>query len=264
MKLRVMSDLHLNFGFFEVPKGPADAETVLVLAGDVCEVEFGKSQYLDFFKDVTDRFRAVLYVFGNHEYYGSSYLRAYDKFMNTCGHLDRLKVMEEDAVDLDGVRFLGTTLWTDMDKSNPLTMRAAKEYMNDYNAVRTGTLDKPYSRRLQPEDTVRDHYVMREWLLNSVVQARLDGYKPVVVTHHHPSEQSVQENFKFNALNPCFYSDLHDEVFDNGPDLWCCGHMHTYIDYMVNKTRVLCNPRGYHSKHGIEKTGFNPNLVVEV
>jgi len=264
MKLRVMSDLHLNFGSFEVPEGPDDTETVLVLAGDVCEVAHGKTQYKEFFKDVTERFKMVFYVFGNHEYYDTSYLRAYDQFMRECGDLDRLKVLDMDTVDLDGVRFVGATLWTDMNHANPLTMGDAKAFMNDYNLVRMGDHANPYKRRLMPTDTVKDHMVMKNWVFEQTIQARLDGMKPVVVTHHHPSFESVPERFKMDALNPCYCSDLVDEVFENGPDLWCCGHIHDHTDYMINKTRVVCNPRGYHGSGHNEETGFDPNFFVEV
>lgn len=264
MKLRVMSDLHLNFSGFDVPQGPDDTETVLVLAGDVCEVAHGKMQYKEFFKDVTDRFKLVVYVFGNHEYYDTSYIRAYDQFMRECGDLDRLKVLDMDTVDLDGVRFIGCTLWTDIHKANPLSMSDARAFMSDYSLIRNGTHDAPYKRRLEPLDTVKDHMVMREWLFQQTIQARLDGVKPVVVTHHHPSFESVPERFKTHGQNECYCSDLVDDVWENGPDFWFCGHIHDYTDYMINKTRVVCNPRGYHSKKHNEHTSFKPDFFVEL
>lgn len=268
MKLRPMSDLHLNFSKYEVPVGKADADTVLLLAGDVCEVDQGKAQYREFFEDVTDRFKMVLYVFGNHEYYGTSYLRAYDKFMTQCGHLDRLKVLDMDTVDLDGVRFIGCTLWTDIDKGNPMSVYDAKCHMNDYNLIRVGNYAEPYKRRLEPADTMKDHMVMKNWVFEQTIQARLDGFKPVVMTHHHPSFESVPEKFKHNMLNGCYCSDLVDDVFENGPDLWVAGHIHEKRDYMINKTRLVCNPRGYHTKkqsgNWDEDTSFDENFEVEV
>lgn len=268
MKLRVMSDLHLNFSKFEVPQGPEDKDTVLVLAGDVCEVALNKQTYREFFEDVNDRFKMVLYVFGNHEYYETSYLRAYDQFMRECGHLDRVKVLDMDSIDLDGVRFIGCTLWSDFDGEDPLTMYDARVMMSDYDLVRMGNHAAPYQRRLTPQDTLKDHKVMRDWVFEQTIQARLDGMKPVVITHHHPSFESVPSKFKGNTLNGCYCSDLVEEVFDNGPDLWVCGHIHEKTDYMINKTRVLCNPRGYHVKKQSggwdEDTSFDPMLSVEV
>lgn len=268
MKVRVMSDLHMNFSKFDVPIGPEDTETVLLLAGDVCEVAHGKEAYREFFKDVTERFKLVLFVFGNHEYYDTSYIRAHDQFMRECGHLDKLKVLDMDTVDLDGVRFIGCTLWSDFEKGNPLVMHDAKSFMNDYNLIRVGNHAAPYARRLLPKDTLADHYVMRRWVMEQTIQARLDGLTPVVITHHHPSFESVVEKFKGNNLNGAYCSDMADEVFENGPNLWVCGHMHHKIDYMINKTRVLCNPRGYHSVRQSgsysEETYFDPMLTVEV
>lgn len=268
MKLRVMSDLHLNFSAFDVPSGPDDTETVLILAGDVCEVGLGKQRYREFFEDVCSRFKLVLYVFGNHEYYDTSYLRASAQFMRECGHLENLKVLDRDTVELGNVRFIGCTLWTDMDKMHPHTMNDAKSFMNDYNLIRMGTHAAPYKRRLTPLDTVKDHKVMREWVMNEVVQARLDGKVPVVVTHHHPSFMSVTEKFRNNSLNGCYCSEMFEEVYENGPDFWFCGHMHDYVDYMINKTRVVCNPRGYVQVRGDEvtaqDTSFQPDFFIEV
>lgn len=268
MKLRVMSDLHLNFSKFEVPVSPEDTDTVLILAGDVCEIAHGKESYREFFQDVTDRFKLVLYVFGNHEYYDTSYIRAYDQFMRECGHLDRLKVLDMDTLDLEGVRFIGATLWSDFNNANPLVMQDARSFMSDYSLIRVGNHAEPYKRRLEPLDTLKEHQVMKPWIFEQVIQARLDGLKPVVITHHHPSFESVPEKFKANGLNGCYCSDLVDDVFDNGPDLWVCGHIHEKVDYLINKTRVLCNPRGYHVKkqRGAwdEDTSFDENLAVEV
>lgn len=268
MKVRVMSDLHMNFSKFEVPIGQEDTESVLIIAGDACEVAHGKEQYREFFKDVTERFKLVLFVFGNHEYYDTSYIRAYDQFMRECGHLDKLKVLDMDTLDLDGVRFIGCTLWSDFEKGNPLVMHDAKSFMNDYNLIRVGDHSTPYKRRLTPQDTLREHYVMRRWVVEQMIQARLDGMRPVVITHHHPSFESVTDEFKGNNLNGCYATDMVDDVFENGPDLWVCGHMHRRIDYMINKTRVLCNPRGYHTvQRGVmwdEDTCFDPMLTVEV
>lgn len=269
MKVRILSDLHLNFSEFEVPIGDDDKNTILVLAGDICEIYQGKTRYKEFFKDVTDRFKLVLYVFGNHEYYGTSYLRAHDQFLRECGDLDRLKILKEEVIEIDGVVFIGTTLWSDMDKGNPLAMTEAKMSMNDYFEIRTGNCQTPYSRRLLPSDTLKDHYVMKTWLWDEVAKAKQANKKIVVVTHHHPSYMSISDRYKGDSLNGCYTSEMFDEIYDNGPEVWLCGHMHNIKDYMINNTRIICNPRGYVSKSGTgteisEQTGFDPNLTFEI
>lgn len=266
MKLRPVSDLHLNFSSYELPYTDDESNTILILAGDICEVAHGKQVYKEFFKDVTDRFKLVLYVFGNHEFYDTSYLRAHAQFMRECGDLDRLVILQEDTVDVDNVRFIGSTLWTDMGNADPLVMHDAKSFMNDYNLIRMGNHQTPYHRRLTPLDTVTDNKVMKAFVMEQTIQARMDGLIPVVITHMHPSPQSVGKKYKMSSLNECYHNSMefHNEVYDNGPDLWVCGHMHDFKDYMINKTRVLCNPRGYHSTKQDEQTKFNPSLTIEI
>lgn len=88
-----------------------------------------------------------------------------------------------------------------------------------------------------------------------------DG-KTVVVTHHLPSKQSVVERFKDSLLSACFASEL-DYLFGK-MNMWIHGHTHDNLDYEVNGTRVICNPRGYMTYRGAENFDFNPKLVVEI
>lgn len=270
MKIKVMSDLHLNWSQLEIPRGEHDSETILVLAGDICEVTVGKATYKEFFETVEEQFKLVLYVFGNHEYYDTSYIRAEAQLLREIGHIDKIKILDMDTIDVDDCRFIGCTLWTDMDKENPTTMLDAQSFMSDYNLIRMGNHETPYHRRLTPIDTVKEHKIMRQWVIEQCIQARLDGKKPVVITHHHPSFESVPERFKTDGLNGAYCSDMVDEVWENGPDLWFCGHIHDHIDYMINKTRVVCNPRGYVQRSGNTEichdihNVFDVNLSIEI
>lgn len=274
MRFRVMSDLHLNWSQLEIPSLDDDENTVLLLPGDICEVVRGKDTYKEFFENAALQFKMVLYTFGNHEYYGDSYLKAKDHFLRQCGHIDNLKILDLDTVEFDDVAVIGCTLWTDMNKGDPLLIEDAKFHMNDYNEIRMGNWQTPYMRRLMPHDTMTDHYAMKHWIFEELYRVKQKGLKTVVMTHHHPSFMSVPERFKtgsMSELNGCYCSEMFNDVEQSGPDLWVCGHIHDRIDYMIGNTRVVCNPRGYqqiptgpYDKVLNEDTSFNIRLAVEV
>ena len=102
MKLHVLSDLHIEFADFSPPETDAD---VVILAGDI-------GVGLDGIEWVARRFpkASVVYVPGNHEFYG-----------HDIGLTDQLKaaapadihILNNDKLELDDIRFLGCTLWTD-------------------------------------------------------------------------------------------------------------------------------------------------------
>lgn len=79
-----------------------------------------------------------------------------------------------------------------------------------------------------------------------------------MVTHHLPHPRSLPEAFNGDLLNAAFASDLSDVIEAGAPALWLHGHMHDSCDYMVHRTRVISNPRGY----GDENSAFDTQLVV--
>lgn len=274
MRFRVMSDLHNEFAILNVPAGKDEHESVLVLAGDVCN--FAKRMtFTGFFQDMCDRFRAVVYVPGNHEYYDTSFDRGMDKFNRLlmldcqdrqCKFPSNLHHLNDDVVEFDDVVVVCSTLWTDFRNGNPLIMNEARYYMNDYNLIRTG--GDGYARMLRPEDVFDANYNSKEFIFEQV--EKFKGKKLMVVTHHAPTHESVPEKFKCAGDANEFYANHFDyrleALGDMAPDVWVHGHVHDRVDYMVGKTRVVCNPRGYVFNRGldsaVEETGFDPYFEV--
>lgn len=265
MKIHILSDLHLEFGkSFEAPTTDAD---VIVLAGDIHSHTHG----LDW-AAAQPAFggKPILYVPGNHEFFGCELveMRAemYRKAeaLRADGH--RIHVLDMDAMEIGGVRFLAATCWTDYllfgEGSRFHSMREARR-MNDHRLISylagRGQLDN-YTRRSSPflpEHAERFHGRARAWLSERLVQT-YEG-KTVVVTHHLPSRRSVATRFEDDLLSAAFASDLDDLVAR--ADLWIHGHTHDGLDYRLGKCRVVCNPRGY---PGEQQTGFRADLVIEV
>ena len=249
MRLHVLSDLHLEFAPFTVPSVDAD---VVILAGDTHPglkgVEWAAATWPD---------RPVLYLLGNHELYGHTYPRLVHKLEERVAELGApIHVLAERAVSFDGVRFLGTTLWTDFRLlgTPDVSMAAAQEHMTDFRRIRV----EPSFRRCRPADTVMWHQRARRWL-EGELRAAGDG-KTVVLTHHAPCARSLNPLYQ-DAIAAAYASAMEDVVAASGAVLWIHGHTHYPADYELGGTRVLSNQRGYPDEPVF---GYEPGLVVSV
>lgn len=255
MKIRIFSDLHLEFGDFSPSQQPCD---VVVLAGDIAVGAAAVSWIERFFSGIP-----VVYVLGNHEFYGNRYDALYDEIRSLCQGTS-IYLLENKAVVLNGVRFLGATLWTDYQLSGDRfgAMTVLRDVMNDYHRIAIG--DR--FRQLSPEDVVRVHMHSRSWLEKQLAES-FEG-KTVVVTHHAPSSRSLRgRRFKDDpVIGAAYASDLSfmmqtRQGHGNACDLWIHGHTHDSCDYLDRGTRVISNPRGY-VPYGAN-VEFNPNLIIE-
>jgi hypothetical protein len=166
--------------------------------------------------------------------------------------------MECGHKTIDGVTFIGGTLWTDMNKGDPLTLHAVRDMMNDYRIIRKEF--EGYTK-LKPVDTVVRHKRMLKYI-DETITADPNG-KFVVCGHHSPSKQSIHQRYATDHLmNGAYSSDCSDFILDH-PQIvmWTHGHTHHPFDYTIGETRIVCNPRGYDQ---YEDTEWNPNIVLEI
>lgn len=275
MKITVVSDLHLEFGVFDL-RNTQQADT-LVLSGDIVvaadlnrpeiSTKFQHTQQLkNFLHQCKSEFKNVVAVAGNHEFYHSRYDSAFLALVDTYRDLG-INFLENTKVKIDDVTFLGGTMWTDMNKNDPLTLHAVGGMMNDFQVIkwvdREGGAYNAMYRKFKPIDALNLHNRTKQFLIRELEILPKDE-KVVVVTHHAPTKASVHPRFSEDHLmNGGYSSDLSDFILDNPKiKLWTHGHTHDGFDYMVGSTRVVCNPRGY--MHYEENPTFNMNMVVEV
>lgn len=244
MKIRMVSDLHIEFfsNKYILPTEPDESDTVLILAGDIC-VASKAPKYKYFFEDVANRFDTILYVFGNHEYYGSSILTARNKLNDCISEFDNIIILENEIYVKDNVVFIGAVLWTDFDL-NELNMLNAATNMNDYKLIRHGTIVNPYGKKLEPINTLLFHSKSKKFIFNTLANKTNDK-KYVVISHHLPSILSIDPNFKTNNIISAYTSRLDDDIITHGPDIWIHGHGHNSNDYILGNTRIISNPMGY-------------------
>lgn len=244
MKLQILSDLHLEFGPFKMPEIERD---LLIIAGDT-DIGTRAKEFL-----ISESKKSpVIMVLGNHEFYNFDFDQIKNEWQKM--NLVNLFYLDNKEVIIHGVRFLGCTLWTNMDKENPIAIKNVQDGLADYHVIRKG------KRLLLPNDTVSDfHQSVR--FLREALNRPFSG-PTVVVTHHMPSYKSVAHQFLGNPYNPGFASNLDELILTTHPNLWIHGHTHVSFDYFLGNTRILCNPRGYVNRE--ENPIFLPTLTIEI
>ena len=256
MNLQLLSDLHLeaNPGFVPTPAPGAD---LLVLAGDVGsyqlrrdgsamgEPDWGLGRFADWPVP-------VLFVPGNHEYDALDVDEAHAQLRDTCERLGLIWLERETRV-IEGVRFIGTTLWSDYDAlgEREKAYRAANHYLTKMAGRRHGELfDAEAMRTLALE--------CQRWLRGALAEP-FDG-TTVVVTHFAPTLHSADPRYGLTPGTAGFCNKLDDWL--PKADLWLHGHLHCPTDVQVGRCRIVANPLGYAVKN--EQDGFIPQQLIEV
>ena len=261
MKIKVVSDLHTEFmeNMFDLPKLEEDKDTTLVLSGDIAVGAEGARPLL---KKWGDQYKHVIYVAGNHEYYGKVYELVNDEMNDVCSELHNVHFLNRTHVEIEGIQFFGDTFWTP--GGNEWENKIAKFQMKDFSRIRRiHNLNGNYVK-IDPDTYIywfRDAIeAYSKWIDNG-----FEG-KRVVVSHHAPSAQSISPHFYGNDLNAFYYfnASKYLKSLDNVV-LFTHGHMHNSSDYIMrgtDDTRVICNPFGY---SGYEHNPlFNPLLTVDI
>jgi Icc-related predicted phosphoesterase len=285
MRIRILSDLHEEYapklGALEFD--PIDVD-VTILAGDIANgVEAIKVATMPAFAR-----GQVIVVPGNHEFYGGQIDLVLAQMRAAAAATSNVHLLDQNSLTIQGVRFLGATLWTDYALHGAdqieAAIQAASPRMVDYRLIRACS-----GELFNATESISLHKQARQWLEQELVAGAraqpgapyTSAEKVVVVTHHAPHPLSVHARFAGNAVNPAFVSDLSELM--GVAQLWVHGHAHNGFDYQVAGTRVVANPAGYrkalttqtrvtgstsapasHQHWLFENALFNPNFVVEI
>ena len=288
MKIAVCSDLHLEFGPISLEN--KDNADLLILSGDIVVVndlrekdsynirgENDKSnQYHTFFQECCARFPNVIYIMGNHEHYHGDFSKSYTTLRDRLGYLSNLHILEKEFVTIGSVCFAAGTLWTDMNKEDPVTIQRIKGYMNDYRIIEDSSEQVHFktpvfgrkedgstdfdnvvsmefhtrNAKFSPEKSIVEHRAMMQFIKDSIDSRPEMPW--VVVGHHAPSKMSTKPRYQNDVIvNGAYSSDLSEFILDHPQiKLWTHGHTHDPFDYMIGGTRIVCNPRGYINYEG--------------
>lgn len=279
MKIREYSDIHLDHyagrasskgdkAFWYPPELPDDIDTVLILAGDLwVGTKFIEWAGFSWITKVAKRFRQVIIVLGNHDYWPMGDLTI-TKGGYKCNalladmKLENVIVLDCDTFMLDDVIFVGATLWTDMNKHDPFAMYNMKMFMAYDGKCRYDTGSDGHYINFSSENWVNTHTKHKLYIKYVVEQNR--DKKVVVITHHLPLIMLGDPLYIADSSNSYYMSDLSDFILDNtNIKMWCCGHSHVANDLIFGETRMYMNTVGYQGEHR-EQENLVKHGVIEL
>lgn len=267
MKIQLLSDLHLETHPHFVPTCAPGAD-LLVVAGDIGSYQDGsRLENADFgltrFSPRHGWPTPVLYVPGNHEYDNDDFDAVHARLQAQCEALG-IDWLEREVRVIDGVRFVGTTLWADFDalieprdppaereRKRGKAMRAANHYLAHAATTRHG-------RPFMAEELRDESLASQAWLRDAL--ARPFEGPTVAITHFSPTLASADPRYGLTPGTAGFCNAL-DALLPMA-EVWLHGHLHCAFDYVKDGCRVVANPLGYASKG--EQKGFRPGLLIEV
>jgi len=273
-KFKLLSDIHIEFKPFELPVGENENETILILAGDI---DSSVNNLKVFLTEMSKRFLKVIMVAGNHEYYSNtqSIYTIEKELQQINDEFSNVHYLQGGAVVRFGdLSIVGATLWTDLRKNSPqlINLLTSNDF-SDFTYIKDVEQDidrfgRDWGKKLIPFNPVAYYDLHQEHLsglVESVGKEKADGQNIVVVTHHGCSNMSIHEKYINNPYNGCYASELFDMIYDElQPMVWCHGHVHHSVDYMINQTRVITNPCGYRQNPTDANKEFDPDFTFAI
>lgn len=237
--------------------GPGVASDVAVCAGDI-GVLTKPAQLEGYFAKMKDSAEHVIWVLGNHEFYGGDYNETLDQANDLANKNDIILMDEALGTDnkvIDGVTFWGSTLWTDLKDGDYFVVNKIGHGMNDFHVITDG--DKAFTAHTSME-------------INKRTRDKINYDADVVITHHHPLLRK-HCRFPFSDITYGFCNDgLEQQIYDSKVKLWMFGHTHDSTSEILNGTHVISNQQGYPRKNWQEGTytyegdKFDPRLILEI
>lgn len=251
-----LSDLHFEwdnktFDYSKViNKKVAD---IVILAGDIAGGTYAET----FIKHLLSLGYKVIYVLGNHEFYGHDIDELSAKWKSISDGLDDFYFLNNESVIIDDVEFIGSTLWTSLNTKNEnenvdFFVKQSVKNNSDFRSI-----------KLFNTDRMKNLFHFSWNKVRSIIESST-ATKKVVVSHYLPSQQSIHPCYLNNPIqNYMFYTELGDYISYSNINLWIHGHTHCSFDYMIFNTRIFCNPRGYLSLNMINPEFKWAELVIK-
>ncbi|MGE0022219.1 MAG: metallophosphoesterase [Hyphomicrobium sp.] len=271
MRCHYLSDLHLERQAFpwRLPGGD-----ILIVAGDTCHASCldpargdkyahdQRARVMQVFEAAVASFRHVLVIAGNHEHYDGIFD---DTAALLKRHLPGVTVLDDEAVEIDGIAFFGTTLWSDFDNRSEATLDGVRRRMGEFFFVRKRSRDaegRAHFAKFTPRDALAAHDAAMNALHTHLATRR--GKPTVVISHHAPSRQGLDARHAGNGLDGAYASDLDRAIaaLEEVP-VWVHGHTHVRRSYRIGSTAVHANCRGFDGKDTSARA-FRPDASFDL
>jgi predicted phosphodiesterase len=246
VNVQLLSDIHLEFfrstALAWIQALDSEGVDILVLAGDICTEDMLQPCLAAF----CDKYSQVVFVAGNHEYYGSSPMLVTEKLAGLEAVLDNFTWLNCNVREVMGLTFVGGTLWFPKVTDPSLYLRGRMQ-MNDFRVIQDF------------EPWVYEENRRCEAILHAAA-----GKADIVVTHHIPSGSCIAPRYRGSYLNHFFCRDLTRLIEEAQPKAWLFGHTHDRMWTYVKDTKLICNPKGYPNEPESKERGkYVPKLVME-
>lgn len=257
MKIMKWSDLHIEVDNMTFEQKAEYKECVLLLAGDI----HVKNKAIEWISHFADWFKHILYIPGNHEYWGTSFEKLDNAIENAIleynlhnvTYLNNKSIILHDDNGL-ACKFMGCTLWTDYNKNDHLVKFDAPSIMKDYKKIRRLN----HTRKITANELYMEHKNSLRWLKEEINKP-FNGAK-ILMCHHAPSMQS--NCHQISNTTYLYVSDLDDFILENPVNVIFHGHTHDSVNYKIGETDVISNPRGYSPYY--LNPNFDLNMVYNV
>ncbi|WYZ34580.1 hypothetical protein EsH8_I_000856 [Colletotrichum jinshuiense] len=266
MKLQIISDLHLEspiaYDFFEaVPRAP-----FLALLGDIGNVAAHKDGFIAFLTEQLRRFRAVLFVPGNHEAYHSSWpetlkvLRDFEEDVKQNTSLGEFVLLDRTIfrVPESSTVILGCSLFSSIPPQSADSVGMGLSDFFQTEAWGVGAHNNAHSRDLA-------------WLNKQVSQLEQSNVKIIILSHWSPSRdgRAIDPRHAKSTITSGFATDLSGEpCFQSSKvKVWAFGHTHYNCDFTVEREggaeplRLVTNQRGYYFS---QAAGYDGEKVISL
>jgi len=266
VEIRYISDIHSEMflrnmisveEFLEeaLPVTEIDRERVLVMAGDMFRIDapFLHCYAVEVLNYVSKAFKYVVYVPGNHEYYGSSIEDCNRDLKHLFQQYPNVKNLEEyNILTIGTTSFVGGAMWSDVQVKGPKVEALVRRSLSDYTWIRDFTTKACTEIH---KKCVEKIFKTKKFI------GMYENSKLVVVTHHLPSYESVHEDYISSGVNPAFVTELREQILSLQPAVWIHGHTHKSCNYHIGKTNVVSNPFGYDWN---ENPDFSKEAVIKL
>lgn len=253
MKIQLLSDLHISTLSGEITVN--DKADILVLNGDIFSRPSMLSTYFSHIRKHSDI--PILYVLGNHEYYGNRFPRDIDLYRKEIEAFRDIYILEKEIFTFQGVNFFGTTMWSNLD--DPISAYVVMRGLNDYRYIRDNK-----GKVISPQILNEEHKKALTWLDTELNKHK--GETNVVVTHHAPLWDCRARDLDYTSdsqyITAGFCSTLDTFISQHDIKVWCYGHVHRNYHKRIGNTRVISNSRGFRHEQDVCK--YNSDLLIEV
>lgn len=254
-KLYIISDLHLEFikNKKDYPDYFIDRNGILIIVGDVCPFNTHKDVFIEYFTRRSKDFKDILFVAGNHEYYHGDIVEVNRELEAFFKSIKNIHFLNNKKIQLNNINFIGSTLWTDLNNVDPITLIDIESNINDFHLI-----------KYDGERFNTDHWNKLHQDGIKFIKKSLSKTKPnVIITHHSPLFQTIEEQYKESPYIRSFYNNFDELIYNNTIDSWIFGHTHQFFNEIIHDTRIISNAYGYNGYDIINKVQGEFVLTVE-